>query len=68
MDLDVTQSFENEPHCGEFSLATLAEYVLAPKLNIELEIGGVYIFGFAVFAMSTSSSTIYAIWLGKIPY
>lgn len=30
MDLDVTQAFENRPDFGEFILATLAEYVLAP--------------------------------------
>lgn len=42
MDLDVTQSFENGPDCGGFTLATHAKYVLAPGLDIEPEICKVY--------------------------
>ncbi len=44
----VTQSFENGPGCVGCTLATLGEYVLAPKLDIEPEIGVVYSFEFAV--------------------
>lgn len=42
MGLDVTQSFENGPDCGGFTLATHAKYVLAPGLDIEPEICKVY--------------------------
>lgn len=40
----MTKSFENGPGRGGFTLASLAEYVLAPKLDIEPEIGKVYSF------------------------
>lgn len=32
----MTQSFENGPDFGGFTLATLAEYVLAPELILNL--------------------------------
>lgn len=47
----MTQSFENGPGCGGCTLATLGEYVLAPKLDIEPAIGEVCSFEFAALLM-----------------
>ena len=59
----------NGPDCGEFTLATLAEFVLAPKLEIEPEIGKVVPFEFAVNVNEThsGSSIVYVVWR-KLPH
>lgn len=75
--LDVTQSFENGPDCGGFTLATHAKYVLAPGLDIEPEICKVYsleVAGFFILLNFFFKETFpglcteCVIWLEELPH
>lgn len=66
MDLDATQGFEITAHYGRFTLASLAECVLAPRLDIEPEIGRVYVLECAIWLFRLVLVQMCAIWLFEL--